>query len=300
MLSLDKAFRDDRLMKALTGLSVAEFTDLQPRFTQALQEAKRACRPRKRRPGAGRTHTLLTIADKLFYILFYVKCYPTFDVAAFLYDVDRAQAHRWFKGLLPVLEATLGHEAVLPSRKAEDMAAFFARIPEMKDVFIDGVERPVQRSKEPQQQKEDYSGKKKRHTRKNLIVTDGQRRVLALSDTASGHRHDYAMFKEWEFPSSLPDEVSAWVDLGFQGIEGDFPDLSVCIPAKKPKGKELNEEQRILNFLKASIRVVVEHAIGGIKRLGAVAQTLRNRLPGLDDAFMLISCGLWNYHLKKA
>ena len=63
---------------------------------------------------------------------------------------------------------------------------------------------------------------------------------------------------------------------------------------------ELDEEQRSLNFLKASTRVLVEHAIGGVKRLGAVAQTLRNLLPGLDDDFMLISCGLWNYHLKKA
>jgi hypothetical protein len=240
------------------------------------------------------------VVEKLFYILFYVKCYPTFDVAAFFYEVDRSQTHRWFKELLPVLEAALGHEVALPSRKIEDVAAFFARIPEMKDIFIDGVERPIQRSKDPETQKDDYSGKKKRHTRKNLVVSDGQRRVLALSDTESGHRHDYALFKEWDCPSALPDEVYAWVDLGFQGIESDFPDWSVCIPAKKPKGQELDEEQRGLNFLKASTRVLVEHAIGGVKRLRAVAETLRNRLPGLDDAFMLIGCGLWNYHLKKA
>lgn len=300
MLCLEKALHDDRLMKALTGLSVNEFTALQPSFGRTLREAHQLHRPRQRRPGAGRHHTLLTVVEKLFYILFYVKCYPTFDVAAFLSEVDRSQTHRWFKDLLPVLQTALGYEVVLPSRKTEDVAAFFARIPEMKDVFIDGVERPVQRAKDPPQQKDDYSGKKKRHTRKNLVVTDSQRRVLALSDTESGHRHDYALFKEWECPSFLPQDVSVWVDLGFQGIEGDFPDWSVCIPAKKPKGKELDEEQRGLNFLKASIRVVVEHALGGVKRLGAVAQTLRNRLPGLDDAFMLIGCGLWNYHLKKA
>jgi len=92
----------------------------------------------------------------------------------------------------------------------------------------------------------------------------------------------------------------AWVDLGFQGIVSDFADWSVSIPAQKPKGKELDEEQRILNFLKASTRVLVEHAIGGGKRSGAVAQTLRHRLPGLDDDFMMIGCGLWNYRLKKA
>lgn len=300
MLSLDNVWHDDRMLKALTGLSGTEFADLQPSVTRALWDASSSPRPRQRRPGAGRPHTLVTVADKLFYILFYLKCYPTFDVAAFLYAVDRAQAHRWFKDLLPVLEAALGHEVVLPARKIEDVAAFFARNPAVKDLFIDGVERPVQRAKDSQQQRDDYSGKKKRHTRKNLVVTDGQRRVLALSDTESGHRHDYALFKEWDGPPALPEGVYAWVDLGFQGIEGDFPEWSVYIPTKKPAGQQLDEEHRCLNFLKAATRVVVEHAIGGVKRLGAVAQTLRNRGPGLDDAFMLMGCGLWNYHLKKA
>ena len=57
MLSLEKALHDDRLMKALTGLSVEEFTELQPSFNRVLQEAQQAPRPRKRGPGAGRHHT---------------------------------------------------------------------------------------------------------------------------------------------------------------------------------------------------------------------------------------------------
>ncbi|HIG53815.1 MAG TPA: transposase family protein [Candidatus Handelsmanbacteria bacterium] len=50
--------------------------------------------PRQRRPGGGGKSTLLTVEAKLFFILMYVKCYPTFELAAVLYGVNRSQAHR--------------------------------------------------------------------------------------------------------------------------------------------------------------------------------------------------------------
>jgi len=74
----------------------------------------------------------------------------------------------------------------------------------------------------------------------------------------------------------------------------------VSIPDKKPKGGELTEEQKALNFLKASVRVIIEHAIGGVKRLNIIAHPYRNRTAPLDDCFMVVACGLWNYHLKMA
>jgi hypothetical protein len=76
--------------------------------------------------------------------------------------------------------------------------------------------------------------------------------------------------------------------------------LNVVIPDKKPKDGELTEDQKGLNFLKASMRVVVEHAIGGIKRLNVIAHTYRNRTEKLADQFMMTACGLWNYHLEMA
>ena len=47
--------------------------------------------------------------------------------------------------------------------------------------MIDGTERPIQRPQDQQKQKSHYSGKKKRHTRQHLILTDRERRVLVLS-----------------------------------------------------------------------------------------------------------------------
>ncbi|MGK7922653.1 MAG: transposase family protein, partial [Trichodesmium sp.] len=52
-------------------------------------------KPRQRSVGGGRKARLRTSKDKLFYILFYFKCYPTFDLASILFDIDRSQAHHW-------------------------------------------------------------------------------------------------------------------------------------------------------------------------------------------------------------
>ena len=79
-----------------------------------------------------------------------------------------------------------------------------------------------------------------------------------------------------------------------------YPQLNVVIPDKKPKGGELTEDPKGLNFLKASMRVVVEHAIGGVKRLNVIAHTYRNRTEILADPFMVVACRLWNYHLERA
>ena len=108
MLNVDFALRSDRTMKALTGLTRAEFQQLGPVFGQALSEhvqSRRADRQRKpRKPGGGGKYRLDRVEAKLFFILLYVKCYPTFDVASVLYQVHRSRPHRWVQTWLPVLE----------------------------------------------------------------------------------------------------------------------------------------------------------------------------------------------------
>lgn len=302
MLCIDHALRSDRVLKALTGLSIPEFIDLTDRFAATLAHPRRPAQgpARQRQPGAGRKPRLTRAEDKLFFILFYVKCYPTFDVAGVLFEVHRSQPHRWVRTLLPLLEQTLEEMVVLPERKIDDATAFFERFPQVKNLFIDGQERPTQRPKQPRAQKAQYSGKKKRHTRKNIVISDEHRSIVFLSPTATGHQHDYTLFKESAFPDHLPEEVYCWVDLGFQGMATAYPQLNVVIPDKKPRGGELTDDQKALNFLKASMRVVVEHALSGVKRLNSIAHIYRNRTAQLADQFMLVACGLWNYHLELA
>ena len=96
MLNVAFALRSDRTMKALTGLSRVEFQQLCPVFGQALSEQLHSRRSdRQRKPGGGGKYRLDRVETKLFFILLYVKCYPTFDVASVLYQVHRSRPHRW-------------------------------------------------------------------------------------------------------------------------------------------------------------------------------------------------------------
>ncbi|MBE9114186.1 transposase family protein [Nodosilinea sp. LEGE 07298] len=112
MLSIDRVLRQDRLLRALTGLKRKAFEALLPRFSAVYQQ-RLLNRPRQRAIGGGRKSRLHRPQDKLFYILFYFKCYPTFDVAGVLFNIDRSQACTWMHRLQPILEAAFGEHLVL-------------------------------------------------------------------------------------------------------------------------------------------------------------------------------------------
>ncbi len=90
------------------------------------------------------------------------------------------------------------------------------------------------------------------------------------------------------------DLLSVLADSGFQGAR--HPGL--CLPSKWSKKHPLSVEQREWNGLFSSLRIGVEHAIGGMKGYAAAAQIYRNHLPRWDDHFNLLSAGLWNHHLE--
>ena len=95
---------------------------------------------------------------------------------------------------------------------------------------------------------------------------------------------------------SVPPEVGVVVDTGFQGAKHP----SLFIPQKATKRCPLNPEQReSSNRCISSQRIVVEHAIGGMKRYGAMSQVLRNKIGRFDDRVALVSAGLWNHHLAS-
>lgn len=207
MLNLQRALKSDRLLRALTGLNQKAFAELKLTFAEVLANTevpRRNPAPRQRATGAGRKPTLATVEAKLFFILFYFKVYPTFDLAGdlagFLFDLDRSQANRWMHRLQPILEAVLGEKLALPKRKVTSLEEFVEAFPEVERVILDGTERPIQRAKDPEQQREDYSGKKKRHTRSHLAAVDPGRRILLFSVAYPGKTHAKPTIKACSTP----------------------------------------------------------------------------------------------------
>lgn len=297
MIDMTRAMGSDRLMKAVTGLTVPEFQGLIGSFAKHLETT--FIKIRNVNPSLGRRPTLESPKDTLFYILFYFKCYPTFDLAGFIFGVDRSTCCRWTHWFSMALRLTLGYEMVLPKRKIRSPEELFQRYPGLQAVLVDGTERPRRRPQDNLKQKDHYSGKKKRHTIKNLVTVSPVKEILVLSRTREGKAHDYGMFTQEDMGDTLPKDIPILTDRGFEGIEKDFPHLLVIKPAKKPKGGELSEKQKRRNRLISSVRILVEHAIGGVKRYSIVAAPYRNLREGFEDLVMEISCGLWNYHLKK-
>ena len=130
MLNVKNAMKSDRLMKAITGMTVGEFWAILPVFSKILHETA-VWKERVRRHGGGAIHTLSNAEAKLFYTLLYLKCYPTFDLAAFFYNVDRAQTCRWRHSFMPILGKVLGKEVVLPARQIKSAEEFIRLFPEV-------------------------------------------------------------------------------------------------------------------------------------------------------------------------
>ena len=294
-MNIKPALRSNRSCLALTGVNVAEFQSLVSLFTSVYKEEKIKANPKRvRKYGGGRIGGLKTVDEKLFFTLMYLKTYPTFDVASFFTGINRSNSYRAIKFLLPALEITLGRQLVLPRRQIHSVEEFLLLFPEVKDVFLDGTDRRVQRPKNKKKQNKLYSGKRKATTRKNIVVSDEKRRILYLSPTKSGRRHDKRLGDKMGL-GSLPFEVSAWVDTGFQGLQKNHPNTQ--IPKKKRRDKPLSEKDKENNRLISSFRVTVEHAIAGMKRLRSTTDVYRNKRANFDDTLNLLSAGIWNYHL---
>lgn len=301
MLNLERIKKDERLLRAVTGLNFKALAALQPAFSEALSQAaipRRSKQPRQRAEGAGRKPNLATTEDKLIYVLFYFKCYPTFDLAGLIFDLDRSQANRWLHRLQPVLEAALGKKMALPKRKIRSMAEFIECFPELERIILDGTERPIQRSRDQDKQKEDYSGKKKRHTRIHVSAVAPDKRILIFTPAYPGKRHDKGVLNDEDWAQYIPDEVKIQGDLGFFGLQNEY--VNVEIPHKQPKGEKLTDEQKEENRALASERVVCEHAFAGVKRYRIAAEVYRNRKEDFDDASMFTAAGLWNFYLMAA
>ena len=88
-------------MRAITGVSIRQFNELAIFFKQSLFAIANT-KERVRGVGGGRKGRLKQIEEKVFFILFYLKVYPTYDLAGIFFQVDRSQPCRWVKVFFPI------------------------------------------------------------------------------------------------------------------------------------------------------------------------------------------------------
>lgn len=300
--------KDERQLRALTGVNEEQLEILVKKFEE-LREANLAQKyeeavargERSRRPGGGRQGVLSRSIDAVMLVLFYLKTYPTFDVLGSRFGLSRTRAHANFYQHLALLEGVLGDLGLMPTRECHTVAEFQQALAGAEVILIDVTERDQQRPSDPDTQKEEYSGKKNRHTLKNTVISNAIKYILYVGRTFPGHHHDYHLMKSEFLPGvAWFNHLEVYVDLGYQGIRKDYPQAEINIPHKRPRKSHknptpsLSEEEKRYNQEVSKTRVGIENAIGGMKRYNILVHRFRNRLEGFADSVIAICAGLWN------
>jgi hypothetical protein len=296
------------LLERLTGLKVAEFERLVEPFSkeyhQQVIEPRVSAPDRMRASGGGQKGALPEMADKLLFILMYTRVYPLLIIQGMFFGIAESKACRWVGVLLPILDASLGRSHVRPKRaKGRSLEEIIKEFPELKEfgVLTDGTERPIRRPKNAPEQKEAYSGKKKRHTKKHVTLTHPKTQyILAASEEAPGSKHDKKVFDEAALCCTTSIPITA--DSGFQGLEvGKAVVVTPMKRKRKKKGEpreELTPAQKEHNSELAKTRISIEHSNAGLKRNRSVTEILRNTRKGMSDRLMMVAMGLHNLRVS--
>lgn len=284
----------------LTSLTVEEFDALLPVFERhwvkyysyhTLEGRKRKLpNLRPNRP----TRTLPSVAEKLFFLLSYLKNYPLQQFQAASFGISQAKVSQWVKLLHPLLQDSLAELGALPQRQGALLTALLAKY-DGEAFSLDAAERRVERAQDDDNQQDHYSGKQKDHTIKNNLICRDNQQIVYLSETYEGQVHDkrIADKEACQFPMGSRLKL----DLGYLGYQPEG--VLTLLPIKRPYKGKLSEQQKKFNHWVSSLRVVVEHAISGVKRCRIVKERCRSFAARFRDQVMLTCTGLHNLRVSS-
>ena len=110
-----------------------------------------------------------------------------------------------------------------------------------------------------------------------------------------GRKHDYNIYKK-NHPVT-PKKVVIVFDLGYLGVENDFPEQLSSLPLKK-RNQELPKEEKEYNRIHSKKRIVIEYTICRLKKYRILADVFRNKLRKYDKVSDIVA-GLINYRIMN-
>jgi hypothetical protein len=280
---LDNLRKHPTVFRHLTGLTVPAFDALVADVAPAVEAAHRKAldRPGRRRAiGAGGAFELGT-GNQVLLAVVWLRQYPTQEVLGFLFGVSDSTALRAVRRCLPVLEQAGKDTMRMPDPgpgRRKQLPALLGDTPGLA-VVIDTFEQRTHRPK--RRQRAYYSGKKKAHTLKSQVGVDEESgRFVDVSDSVPGPWADIKLLKKSRLLKRLPEGVGGIGDLAYVGIAGLHPAGLGAAPRRKPRGQDRPPEDRRYNRAFSRRRIVVEHAIGRLRRFRSVSHVNRHRRKG--------------------
>ena len=320
--TLDGIINDEALLHAATLHSREEFEYILGRFEEAIIKSEDAplFRNNEMRSDDPGNRCSLYPRHALLMCLLRLKDNPTQGTLEAFFGIDQSNVCRYLQFCNRMLEKILPtprkiSKAISECKTAKELKEF---IPGRGagTLLVDGTHIPVRRSGDKERRKETYSGKKKRHTFSTTIVSATNNIILGIGSTVVGKTHDITLLREDPIPfgrwaekmhdGSNPkgERFTAYMDLGYRGMQKDLLGANVIMPHKRPrkrKGEEarkLTDEQKKHNKKTGGIMVTVENSIGRIKQYARMTEPYG----GTEDELnceMNVVAGLVNLHLMK-
>jgi hypothetical protein len=156
-------------------------------------------------------------------LLVYYRLYITYTLAGFLFDIDQSNICRDIQKIDSLVRqcVSIPQKIYRITKRLKTPEAVEKYFPGFL-AFIDSTEQQIPRPVNKSRRKMYYSGKKKRHTVKNQIMVNNRGYTLHKARKKKGRKHDYDVYKR-NHPVT-PKQVVNVVDLGYLGVEKDFPE----------------------------------------------------------------------------
>lgn len=289
---------------AMTGYRIELFLELLPYFEKAHQQYFSRYNINGKKKKEYRKFVIYsnsplpTVKDRLAFILSFKKLNPIQEQHADWFGMTQKQCNEFIHSLTLVLEQGLADACVMPATTEKELAEKLDIEGEMM-LLHDGTEREIPRPVDDEKQKENYSGKKKKHTLKNGLIVSTMCLILFVGATVSGATHDKKIAEQQYLHalSNAKAKIILWQDTGYQGFAPNG--VKIIQPQKKPRGKELTQVQKDGNKLISTVRIMVEHAIGSTKRYRIVKDECRLRKNKYPYKVFAICAALHNFRIER-
>ena len=231
-------------------------------------------------------------------VLVHYKLYITYTLMEFLFGLDQSNVCRAIQKIEKLIRRCLPIPQILYKvnkrlKTKEEVEKYFPGFM----AFTDCTEQPIPKPNNKKKRRLYYSGKKKKHTVKTLYTSNQRELIIYKTKRRQrGRRHDYRIYKK-NYPV-IPKDVISMYDLGFLGVEKDFPKQKSSLSIKKEKGYEHTVQQKEYNHNHSKGRIVIEHVICKLKKYRIMNDVFRNKLRKYDRISDIVS-GLVNYRIMN-
>ena len=167
-------------------------------------------------------------------VLVYYRLYITYTLAGFLFDLDQSNICRDIQKIESLVRQCLPipqklYKITKRLQTPEEIEQYFPGFL----AFIDSTEQQIPRPVDKKEERLFYSGKKKRHTVKTQLMVNNRGFIIHKTDYKKEEKHDYDIYKK-NHPVT-PKQVVNVFDLGYFGVEKDFPEQLSSIPNRKKR-----------------------------------------------------------------